>query len=114
MKRFFSLLVLLTLVAIFVFSQDAPQRRRWPRREAFQTDTPMVHDPVMAWENGTYYLYSTAAEGGLGMDQAQATALVGARPQSVIPTPQKTPPKIEPQRYPARTWTGVSPRFRVP
>lgn len=42
---------------------------------------------VEAWERFSfygmqallaYYLYSTAAEGGLGMDQAQATALVGA------------------------------------
>ena len=50
--------VLLILSACFVCAQDAPQRRRCPRREAFQVDTPMVHDPVMAWENGTYYLYS--------------------------------------------------------
>ena len=29
------------------------------QRTAFKTDTVMVHDPVMAWEDGTYYLLST-------------------------------------------------------
>lgn len=27
--------------------------------DGFQTDTPMVHDPVMAFENGTYHLFAT-------------------------------------------------------
>ncbi|MBQ8127781.1 MAG: family 43 glycosylhydrolase [Prevotella sp.] len=33
---------------------------------AFQTDTVMVHDPVMAYERGTYYLLST----GMGLQWA--------------------------------------------
>ena len=37
------------------FSQPGPR----PRRMAFVTDTVMVHDPVMAWEDDTYYLLST-------------------------------------------------------
>ena len=41
------------------------QRRQWPT-EPFKTDTLMVHDPVMAYENGTYYLYAT----GLGINMA--------------------------------------------
>lgn len=28
-------------------------------QDTFTTDTPMAHDPVMAFENGTYYLYCT-------------------------------------------------------
>lgn len=40
------------------FSQ-APQHRPHHRRMAFVTDTVMAHDPVMAYENGTYYLLST-------------------------------------------------------
>lgn len=34
----------------------------------FTASTPFVHDPVMAYEDGTYYLYST------GMGIAQATS----------------------------------------
>lgn len=67
MKRLFSTSVLILLTTFFVFAQGGnPGHRRWPRREAFQTDAPMVHDPVMAWENGTYYLYST----GMGVQLA--------------------------------------------
>ena len=44
---------------------DTPRRER-PRRMAYQTDTLMVHDPVMAWENGMYYLLST----GMGLQWA--------------------------------------------
>lgn len=36
---------------------------------AFVTDTVMVHDPVMAWERGTYYLLST----GMGISWATST-----------------------------------------
>ena len=35
------------------------------RREAFTTETPMVHDPVMAKEGDTYYIYAT----GMGIQQ---------------------------------------------
>lgn len=33
-------------------------QRAW-KHETFQTDTPMVHDPVMAYENGMYHIYAT-------------------------------------------------------
>ena len=35
------------------------------QREVFQTDTPMVHDPVMAKDGDTYYIYAT----GMGIQQ---------------------------------------------
>ena len=35
-----------------VMAQNAPQ-------EPIVVDTPFVHDPVMAYENGKYYLYCT-------------------------------------------------------
>ena len=41
------------------------QRRPRFQREAFTTDTPMVHDPVMAYEDSTYYIYAT----GMGVQQ---------------------------------------------
>lgn len=40
--------------------------RQHHRRMAFATDTVMVHDPVMAFEQGTYYLLST----GVGLQWA--------------------------------------------
>ena len=40
-------------------------RRRGFQREGFQTETPMVHDPVMAKDGDTYYIYAT----GMGIQQ---------------------------------------------
>jgi len=40
------------------------QPGRWDR--PFETDSPMVHDPVMAVEDGTYHLFST----GIGIQHA--------------------------------------------
>lgn len=62
---FTALLFLVTLV-----SQAQERRRQWPR-EPYTTDTLMVHDPVMAYENGTYYLYAT----GLNVMMATSTDL---------------------------------------
>ncbi len=52
------LLTLLLCAATLTQTADA-QTKRPNRRHAFVTDTLMVHDPVMAWEDGTYYLLST-------------------------------------------------------
>ena len=45
-----------------MMAQNAPQG-------AIVVDTPMVHDPVMAYENGKYYLYCT----GHGITQMTST-----------------------------------------
>lgn len=58
---------------------NQPQQPR-PRRMAFATDTLMVHDPVMAYENGLYYLLST----GHGLQWATST---DRRTWVVQPTP---------------------------
>lgn len=48
-------------------AQPGPHAQRpYHRHMAFQTDTMMVHDPVMAYERGTYYLLST----GMGLQWA--------------------------------------------
>ena len=60
--------VLLALLCIGL--GHAQQRREWPR-EPFKTDTLMVHDPVMAYEDGTYYIYST----GMGIGTATSKDL---------------------------------------
>ena len=60
-KLFFTLA--LTAICTTTFAQG--QRRPRHQREAYQTETPMVHDPVMAKEGDTYYIYST----GMGIQQ---------------------------------------------
>ena len=59
MKR---LIVCLTLVSLCAVLTAQRQRRLFA---VFKTQTPMVHDPVMAWEDSTYYIYST----GMGIQQ---------------------------------------------
>ena len=56
--------ILLLLVFMLFASLQAQQRRRAPR-EVFKTDTPMLHDPVMAYEDSTYYIFAT----GMGIQQ---------------------------------------------
>lgn len=67
MKRFTLFLLFCTIALSTVHAQ--PGRRAYRRPMAFMTDTVMVHDPVMAWERGTYYLLST----GMGISWATST-----------------------------------------
>ena len=55
------LLLILTVMATFhvAQAQNPSHHRPFHRRMAFVTDTLMAHDPVMAYENGTYYLLAT-------------------------------------------------------
>ena len=52
MKRKMALMLLLAFLL-----PHAHHSRMWG--EEFQTDTPMVHDPVMAKDGDTYYIYAT-------------------------------------------------------
>ena len=54
-----------SLLALFVSIPAAGQQHRHFQRESFVTDTPMVHDPVMAYEDSTYYIFAT----GMGIQQ---------------------------------------------
>ena len=56
--------ILWSLLALSVPAMAVAQPHQFPR-EAFTTDTPMVHDPVMAQEGDTYYIFAT----GLGIQQ---------------------------------------------
>ncbi len=58
-------LAAITLTANTLTANAQEPRRRHHQREVWQTDTPMVHDPVMAKEGDTYYLYST----GMGIQR---------------------------------------------
>ena len=59
--KLLSYTLLFCMVACYATPALSQQRQRGPRprRMAYVTDTLMVHDPVMACENGTYYLLST-------------------------------------------------------
>ena len=77
--------ILWSLLALFVSSQTIAQPRHFKRAD-FQTETPMVHDPVMAFEDSTYYIFAT----GMGIQQMTSkdrkTWTVKADPvMSVIP-----------------------------
>ena len=52
-------------LAAICMTSTAQGPRRGFHREAFTTDTPMVHDPVMAKEGDTYYIYAT----GMGIQK---------------------------------------------
>ena len=88
MKRFLSIVVVLTL-STTLYSQS--HRRPFPK-EVFTTETPMVHDPVMAYEDSTYYIYAT----GLGIQQMTSK---DRKTWKVLPQPVMT---VMPQ------WTGDS------
>ncbi len=63
MKRIlYACLLLSFYYCLFPTTADAQRHRRM----AFMTDTLMTHDPVMAYEQGTYYLLST----GMGLQWA--------------------------------------------
>lgn len=73
------------MLAVSVLSLQA-QQRKWKPRQDFTTDTPMVHDPVMAYEDSTYYMFCT----GMGIQQLTSkdrkTWTVKAEPvMTVIP-----------------------------
>ncbi|MBQ8655756.1 MAG: family 43 glycosylhydrolase [Prevotella sp.] len=65
MKR---LSLLLTCVLATLVTGAQAQRNPFPR-EPFVTETPMVHDPVMACEDSTYYIFAT----GMGIQQMTST-----------------------------------------
>lgn len=55
------------MAACAVFAVSAKAQTALP--QPVVVDTPMVHDPVMAYENGKYYLYCT----GHGVAQMTST-----------------------------------------
>ena len=59
MKHYLALLCAAVLTLPVAGQSDSRPRRPHFRRMATQVDTLMAHDPVMAWERGTYYLLST-------------------------------------------------------
>ena len=63
------LIVLMFCMVACHATQAQPGRRQFRRQMAYATDTIGVHDPVMAYERGTYYLLAT----GNGLQWATST-----------------------------------------
>ena len=76
------LLFIIALVAICM-TASAQGARRGFQREAFQTETPMAHDPVMAKEGDTYYIYAT----GMGIQRMTSK---DRKTWTVLPQPVMT------------------------
>ena len=76
------MLFVLLLMATCLTSAAQERRRGFPR-EAFQTETPMVHDPVMAKDGDTYYIYAT----GMGIQQMTSK---DRKTWTVLPQPVMT------------------------
>lgn len=77
-------LILIIAIILIVFSTNSQGKD--DRQNEFITNMPMVHDPVMAYEDSVYYIYSTGI--GLQMMTSQdfRTWTVSPRPlMSVIP-----------------------------
>ena len=70
-------------LAAIVQTANAQGPRRGFQRGAFQTDSPMVHDPVMAKEGDTYYIYAT----GMGIQQMTSK---DRKTWTVLPQPVMT------------------------
>ena len=76
--------ILFTLAfAAILQTADAQGQRRGFQREAFTTETPMVHDPVMAKEGDSYYIFAT----GIGIKQMTSK---DRKTWTVLPQPVMT------------------------
>lgn len=73
----------LPLLAGLFVQQSALAQRRHMSREVFRTDTPMVHDPVMAFEDSTYHIFAT----GMGIQHMTSK---DRRTWDVLPQPVMT------------------------
>ena len=78
-----TILFAMAMVAIISKASAQESRRPFRQREAFQTDMPLIHDPVMAKEGDTYYIYST----GMGIQQMTSK---DRKTWTVLPQPVMT------------------------
>ena len=86
MTQTFMKTILFTMALVAICQTATAQGARNFQRESFTTETPTVHDPVMAKEGNTYYIYAT----GMGIQQMTSqdrkTWTVSRNPvMSVIP-----------------------------
>ncbi len=65
MKRKEFLVAVISLIALMAQTLSVNAQHNNRRHNRFVTTTPMVHDPVMAYEDSTYYIFST----GMGIQQ---------------------------------------------
>ena len=77
------ILFTMALAATICQTAAAQGPRRGFQREAFTTETPMAHDPVMAKEGDTYYVFAT----GMGIQQMTSK---DCKTWTVLPQPVMT------------------------
>ncbi len=76
-----------------------PRDRRMMRHE-FDSTNPDVHDPVMAYEDGTYYMFTT----GFGIGLMSSKDLVNWKPEKAPLDPIPEWPKTPVPGYQGHTW----------
>ena len=90
----------LMLLALSVTLMAQGQRHHL-KRMPFTTDTPMVHDPVMAYEDSTYYIFAT----GMGIQQMSSK---DRKAWTVKPEPvMSVIPKWTREKVDTRLCTGI-------
>ena len=75
--------ILFSILLLVPCATSLAQGQRRMTREAFQTETPMVHDPVMAYEDSTYHIFAT----GVGIQHMTSR---DRRTWTVLPQPVMT------------------------
>lgn len=76
-------LLLISLMLCMGTALSAQSHRQRSPKKAFQTETPMLHDPVMAYEDSTYHIYAT----GLGIQHMTSK---NGKTWTVLPEPVMT------------------------
>ena len=77
------MIIITAWLALMTATAVAQGPSQHQRREAFTTETPMVHDPVMAKDGDTYYVFST----GMGIQQMTSK---DRKTWTVLPQPVMT------------------------
>ena len=74
--------IMMAAAILLLTTVTASAQGRRPRgpRQAFKTDTVMVHDPVMAYEDGRYYLLATGNGGSWATSEDRKTWTVQPTP----------------------------------
>ncbi len=84
----------------FVLRTLAKPRQRGAWRHGFDSKNPDVHDPVMAYEDGVYYMFTT----GFGIGMMSSTDLVNWKEEKAPLDPIPEWPKTPVPGYGGHTW----------
>lgn len=99
-KFFISALLLVSSVTVLADSPGPNQGEPGRRRFKFDSNYPDVHDPVMACEDGIYYMFST----GMGIGMMSSADLKSWKPEAWPLNPIPKWPKTPVPEYRGHTW----------